>query len=210
VAPAGRRSMRNRHPTRDVGSPPRCTVLQFLHLAAGMIEVPLEALAADLRPGCEPHESRTNVGTVQRVSAPVPIDTTGLGDRSLGWTSTAVALRPSPTRLWRIEHMFATLQSCTTTSSTSSLPATPCSGLRRCTCNIRATTTRAGATTGPGQPPGRRDQPPDQTRSASTRMTGHSTSQVWGAPGSPSPPPGPGPMCSLPRPNGGIRWSPWS
>jgi hypothetical protein len=83
-------------PTPDAGrgfTTEDAIVLQFVYLDAGMIEVLLEALAADLRPGCEPHESRTNVGTVQRVSAPLPIDTTGLG------TAPSGGRQPSPAKV---------------------------------------------------------------------------------------------------------------
>jgi hypothetical protein len=43
---------------------------------------------ADLRPGCGSHESTTNQGLTQEASEPVPIDTTGIGDRAIGWTAT--------------------------------------------------------------------------------------------------------------------------
>jgi hypothetical protein len=46
-----------------------------------------EALADDLRPGCGPHESLTNVGATQRVGEPSAVDTAGIGDSSVGWTT---------------------------------------------------------------------------------------------------------------------------
>lgn len=78
-------------PTPDGGrgfTTEAATVVQFVYADAGMVEGHMEALADDLRPGCGSHESVTNVGAVQEVSEPVPIDTTGMGDRAIGWTAT--------------------------------------------------------------------------------------------------------------------------
>lgn len=49
----------------------------------------LDALAADLRPGCPPHESTTNQGHVQRVSGVEAVDVGGVGDRAVAWTARA-------------------------------------------------------------------------------------------------------------------------
>jgi hypothetical protein len=48
----------------------------------------IEAFAADLRPGCGSFESMTNVGVVQKTSEPTRLDTTGIGDKAVGWAST--------------------------------------------------------------------------------------------------------------------------
>jgi hypothetical protein len=63
------------------------TIVQLLHEDGAALAEYAEVLADDLRPGCGPHESFTNVGATQRVGEPSAVDTAGIGDSSVGWTT---------------------------------------------------------------------------------------------------------------------------
>lgn len=63
------------------------TAIQLVYVDDAAVARYLEEVETDLRPGCGPHESLTNVGAVQHVSEPVAVDTAGIGDRSMAYTS---------------------------------------------------------------------------------------------------------------------------
>ena len=63
------------------------TALHLVYADASEIDRHIDVLEGDLWPGCGPHESLTNVGAVQQVAEPVALDTTGVGDRAVGWTT---------------------------------------------------------------------------------------------------------------------------
>jgi hypothetical protein len=77
-------------PTPDAGrvlTAGGITALQLVYADASEIDRHVDVLEGDLRPGCGPHESLTNFGAVQQVAEPVALDTTGVGDRAVGWTT---------------------------------------------------------------------------------------------------------------------------
>jgi hypothetical protein len=63
------------------------TLVQVVYERADELDSFVDEITRDLVPGCGPHESRTNIGTTQQVSEPTPLDTAGVGDRAIGWTT---------------------------------------------------------------------------------------------------------------------------